>query len=193
MSVGAFFTTGTRSARYLALQELHMVIRTMIPSMAALAILVLAGCNNASAGAQSGAMDRLSAYDTIDACLYRNPAATDRAACIGEYAQACEQLAAEGETTAGMLACRGDEYEAWDRWLNESYRDLRESLSDESVVALREAQRSWIAHRDQDCLFLASLYAGGTLERVEQASCLNRKTAERAIELLHWQADYPPF
>ncbi|WP_323761466.1 lysozyme inhibitor LprI family protein [Maricaulis sp.] len=155
--------------------------------------LMVAGCGSAPAEPQPGGMDRLSAYDTIDACLYRHPAATDRAVCIGEFSQACEQLAADGETTTGMLTCRGEEFEAWDRWLNESYLALRESLAGEAVVTLREAQRSWIAHRDQDCLFLASLYAGGTLERVEQASCLSRKTAERAIELMHWDADYPPF
>lgn len=170
-----------------------MMTGTMNRFLAMFAALVLAGCSNAPAGAQPGGMDRLSAYDTADACLYRNPASADQATCIGEYTWACEQLTPEGETTAGMLVCIGDEYEAWDQRLNDSYRELRETLSDGSVVSLREAQRSWIAHRDQDCLFLASLYAGGSLERVEQASCLNRKTAERAIELMHWDADYPPF
>ncbi len=154
---------------------------------------LLAACSSEAVRAQSGGMDRLSAYDTIDACLYRETERDRRQACIGVYRTACEALSDQGETMAGMVTCAGEEYEAWDRWLSEAYRALRESLPDASVADLREAQRSWTAHRDQDCLFLSGLYAGGSMEGLERASCLTRKTAERAIELMHWDRDYPPF
>ncbi|WP_291844391.1 lysozyme inhibitor LprI family protein [Maricaulis sp.] len=158
-----------------------------------LGAILLLGCSSEPSSAQPGAMDRLSAYDTIDACLYRETDPVGRQACIGEYRAACETLSDEGETMAGMMMCAGEEYEAWDRWLNEAYRDLRESLPETAVINLREAQRSWMAHRDQDCLFLSSLYAGGSMAGLENASCQTRKTAERAIELMHWDADYPPY
>lgn len=154
---------------------------------------LLAACASENVGAQPGGMDRLSAYDTIDACLYRETGPVERRACIGEYRAACETLSDNGETMTGMMMCAGEEYEAWDRWLNEAYRDLRESLPEDAVINLREAQRSWIAHRDQDCLFLSGLYAGGSMEGLERAGCLTSKTAERAIELMYWDRVYPPF
>ncbi|WP_295694289.1 lysozyme inhibitor LprI family protein [uncultured Maricaulis sp.] len=158
-----------------------------------LALAGLLGCSAEMSAAQPGGMDRLSAYDTIDACLYREGDGGSRQACIGEYRTVCEALSVDGETMAGMMICAGEEYEAWDRWLNDAYRELRESLPEASIADLREAQRSWTAHRDQDCLFLSGLYAGGSMESLEQAACLTRKTAERAIELMHWDRDYPPF
>lgn len=155
-------------------------------------LFALLGCSTEPSSAQPSGIDRLSAYDTIDACLYRETGPDDRQTCIGEYRTACETLSVDGESLAGLLICAGEESEAWDRWLSEAYRDLRESLPEDSVVNLREAQRSWMAHRDQDCLFLSGLYAGGSMEALEQANCQIRKTAERAIELMHWQADYSP-
>ena len=165
-------------------------MKSVLPLFAAL--IVLLGCSAEPSAAQPGGMDRLSAYDTIDACLYREPSPEGRQSCIGEYRSACERLAADGETTVGVMQCAADEYEAWDRWLNEAYRDLCEGLPEASVAQLREAQRSWMAHRDQDCEYLAGLYAGGSLENVERASCQVRKTAQRAIELMHWDEAYPP-
>jgi len=160
-----------------------------------LTVAGLLGCSAEMSAAQVPGMDRLSAYDTIDACLYREREGEGegRLSCIGEYGDACRTLSDEGDTLAGMMICAGEEYEAWDRWLNEAYRELRERLPDASVAGIREAQRSWTAHRDQDCLFLSGLYAGGSMESLERASCLTRKTAERAIELMYWDSNYPPF
>jgi uncharacterized protein YecT (DUF1311 family) len=164
-----------------------------VKSVSALTVgaILLLGCSSEASSAQPGAMDRLSAYDTIDVCLYRETTPTGRQTCIGEYQAACERLSPNGDTTAGLLQCAAEEYEAWDRWLSDAYRDLREGLPEPSVAQLREAQRSWMAHRDLDCEFMAGLYAGGSLENVERATCQVRKTAERAIEFMRWETAYP--
>lgn len=161
------------------------------------AFILLSGtaCVAAPTGPAQAAqgMDRLSAYDTIDACLYRHTTADARGACVGEYSRACQNLTPDGDTTAGMVRCAGEEYEAWDVWLNDAYREVRVGLSEASTLALREAQRSWIAGRDQDCEFLASLYGGGTMGRTERAQCLMDETAKRAIQLMDWDENWPPF
>ena len=68
---------------------------------------------------------------------------------------------------------RPAEYEYADAKLNATYRNLLARLSAADAVALRKAQRSWIAFRDADCTF-------GWAERFD---CLIQRTDEREEQL----------
>jgi uncharacterized protein YecT (DUF1311 family) len=87
----------------------------------------------------------------------------------------------EGITSA-MEACIGEELELQDRRLNRSYKALMASIPDGRRADLRDAQRKWIAFRDQNC----GLYhdpEGGSAARLASKECVVTLTAERAYEL----------
>ncbi|WP_182803052.1 lysozyme inhibitor LprI family protein [Paracoccus sp. MC1862] len=117
----------------------------------------------------------------IPACLGAAPDQTTRRACIGVAFQACMN-AAGGETTAGMHGCLSPETAQWDEMLNAAYAELRQS-PEARAVALRDAQRAWIAFVDAACTYEASAYEGGSLAGVVGGTCRMQRTAERALEL----------
>ncbi|MFG6179323.1 lysozyme inhibitor LprI family protein [Halomonas sp. THAF12] len=94
------------------------------------------------------------------------------------YAACMEEA---GGVTVDMIDCIAEELAMQDARLNENYRALRESLSEERRQSLLQAQRLWIQYRDANCQFYAT--AGGTLARVSANECMLRETAERAQEL----------
>lgn len=53
-------------------------------------------------------------------------------------------------STAGMVGCAAAAEAAWDKELNEAYRELSGSLKGKSLEALRQAQRAWLAQRDKE-------------------------------------------
>ena len=65
--------------------------------------------------------------------------------------------APDGESTAGMIACLGTAYQSWDQELNAVYGELIALLEPDQKQALKSAQRQWIAFRDAENAFLASL------------------------------------
>lgn len=92
----------------------------------------------------------------------------------------------DGEmTTPGMVECFGAAYEAWDAALNEVYAGLRESLSAEEALALRDAQRAWIAFRDAEQAFLASLLTPdrGTMMRITVNAMMTDLVKARVLAL----------
>ncbi len=53
-------------------------------------------------------------------------------------------------STAGMMACTAVTEQAWDKELNEAYRELTGVLKGKSLEALRQAQRLWVQQRDKE-------------------------------------------
>lgn len=162
----------------------------VLTSILAAAIL-LAAQGDKPAPASAGAMPQLSASDTVAMCLGRRDG-TSRS-CIGDFTGACIRLSESGETNAGMISCASRELDAWDAVLNETYGALSAAHEGEQGRALRDAQRAWIVKRDADCVFLSSIFEGGSHAALEQANCLLNETAERAIVLRDWSEHYPPF
>ena len=92
----------------------------------------------------------------------------------------------DGEmTTQGMVECFGAAYEAWDSALNDVYGQLRASLADDEASALRDAQRAWIAFRDAEQGFLASLLKPdrGTMMRITVNAMMTDLVKARVLAL----------
>ncbi|MER0238645.1 lysozyme inhibitor LprI family protein [Fulvimarina sp. MAC8] len=148
---------------------------------------------HASAQTGSGSGDAKAA---IDSCLSQSSESNQRG-CIGTYADACME-SPDGQTTTGMTDCLTAESDAWDAVLNERYQarmadakeidatraELGDSQPSQAAETLRTAQRAWIAFRDAECDRIFELNKDGTIRLPETAGCMNRLTAERAIELV---------
>lgn len=88
----------------------------------------------------------------------------------------------EGQSTAGMIGCIGQELEVQDKALNAAYAKAMGDLNDRQKARLRTAQRAWIAFRDAHCASLQD-EDWGTLSRIDANACVLRMTVERTIVL----------
>jgi len=88
----------------------------------------------------------------------------------------------EGQSTAGMIGCVGQELEVQDKALNAAYAASMAQLNDRQKAKLRAAQKAWIAFRDADCASRED-QDWGTLSRIDANTCMLRRTVERTIEL----------
>ena len=70
-----------------------------------------------------------------------------RAKHIEQQLDSCLQKAIN---TLEMTSCEGAAYKAWDEELNKYYQLLQSTLREENKNTLKEAQRKWIAYRDQE-------------------------------------------
>ncbi len=110
--------------------------------------------------------------------------------CIGTAALACQENTEAGYSNLGMATCFRKEGEAWDKLLNEVYReviagakvaDARDGGGREA--AMRVAQRAWIGFRDAECAFTYALFGDGSMRIPLGAECVMRLTAERVLDL----------
>ena len=92
-----------------------------------------------------------------------------------------------GGVTMNMLDCLGSETEQQDARLNQNYKAAMQALTPEQQTQLRDAQRLWIKFRDADCALLGSL-TGGSIDRINSASCFLDMTKQRADDLA-WIAE----
>jgi len=74
-------------------------------------------------------------------------------------------------------------YEASDKRMNEVYKQLISSLSDEEQSILTEAQLGWIQLRDKTCELEVYKSRGGSGYRGFLNECLDRVTQQRTSEL----------
>lgn len=72
---------------------------------------------------------------------------------------------------------------ASDRALNTQYSATMARLSAPTRLLLRDAQRSWISFRDQQCKFESSGVRGGSAYTMVYAGCLKRMSDERTRQL----------
>lgn len=85
--------------------------------------------------------------------------------------------ACPGETQVEMSACAAAAAKAADTRLNAAYARLQ--LTPE----LKSAERAWIAFRDAQCAYEASVYEGGSIQPMTYSLCLERVTKARTAEL----------
>lgn len=152
----------------------------------ALALLLAAG--------PAMAQDASAGYDgsMIPTCLDRAAADdSDPAACIGAAANPC-MAQPGGETTQGMVQCLTAETADWDLLLNGWYsramelaktRDTGAGGNAPTAPVLKQAQRNWIAYRDESCRYEALRHQGGSIAGVVRAGCLQELTARQALRL----------
>jgi uncharacterized protein YecT (DUF1311 family) len=127
------------------------------------------------------------------ACFADTPIGAIYPDCLGAAANACQDQDG-GSTTIGMTECIMAETAVWDDMLNEEYTRLQRNFSargwaggavtnEELKIALRDAQRAWIAYRDADCGLRYKVWEGGTIRGVVAANCEMTMTASRALDL----------
>lgn len=121
----------------------------------------------------------------VTACLGNAGGASSEAAeCIGVAAQAC-MTQPDGETTAGMVFCMGQEAEFWDKMLNDRYDAVlaKDKQAGASGDLLRQMQRDWIAYRDASCLWQAQPWIGGTMVQLVHTDCILDEVGRQALRL----------
>jgi uncharacterized protein YecT (DUF1311 family) len=89
----------------------------------------------------------------------------------------------DGQSTAGMINCIGDELQIQDKRLTLAYRGAQGRLTTpRQKAALQKAQRAWIAYRDADCDSQTDP-DWGTISRITAANCRLEHTYSRANDL----------
>lgn len=87
------------------------------------------------------------------------------------------------QTTADMERAAGDSLKKADTELNQIYKALRDTLTDDEKERLKEVQKLWISYRDKEAEFAASLYEGGTLSGVVKINTTTASTESRIAAL----------
>lgn len=90
---------------------------------------------------------------------------------------------ARAQSQTAMNAAATRDARGVDAALNAQYAATMRKLSNPSRVLLRNAQRSWIGFRDQECKFEASGVQGGSAYPMVYSACLSRLTVERTRQL----------
>jgi len=93
-----------------------------------------------------------------------------------------------------MNHCASERLQVADRELNAAYDKARVYMREldsastagmkGAAIALRDAQRAWIAYRDKACELDGFRFRGGSMEPLVVASCKTRLTRQRTKELL---------
>jgi uncharacterized protein YecT (DUF1311 family) len=91
----------------------------------------------------------------------------------------------KAESTAEMRKTYADGLRLWDAELNRVYAELKKKLKPKTFATLQNAQRQWIAYRDEQIKFLNALYAefDGTMYIPMRAAAEMEITRSRAKEL----------
>jgi|688.fasta_scaffold285423_2 uncharacterized protein YecT (DUF1311 family) len=82
--------------------------------------------------------------------------------------------------------CGVNAEQAWDKVMNEAYKELRAQSNSEQKSGLQSSEQEWIKFRDEEFKSIRELYAGngqGTMVRPWITEAQSNITKERAIEL----------
>lgn len=103
---------------------------------------------------------------------------------LGAQANAEPAACRSQANTVEMVECANWHYQRADRWLNQTYREVREPLDDKARKLLTQAQHTWIKFRDANCKKARDMARGGTMASVLEISCQTDMTERRTRELL---------
>ena len=112
-------------------------------------------------------------------CSWQAAAATHPA---DKYLSDC--IAADS-TTAGMTNCTTRAHALWESELNVKYVDLRNLLSAQQKLALRDSQRQWLIFRDLEFKTIDAFYAAldGTIHIPMRAADRLNIVKNRVLQL----------
>jgi len=96
---------------------------------------------------------------------------------------ASERDCKEAVSTAEMRTCANEQYQVADAELNRVYRQLTAQLSGMRREQLKAVQQAWIAFRDKNAAFAASVVEGGTLYPILEVTELTNLTKQRTEQL----------
>jgi uncharacterized protein YecT (DUF1311 family) len=83
-----------------------------------------------------------------------------------------------------MNTCAAAAQKSADQQLNKTYNTLIARIANKDAIALlRNAEKAWLAYRDQECTFETSVTVGGSIHPMMVAQCLETKTRTRTKEL----------
>lgn len=115
------------------------------------------------------------------------------AALLAAPAMAQDTNCENPQSQQDMNYCAHQDWKAADARLNVAYKKARAAMrrSDQNApaslvgaeVALRDAQRAWIAFRDKACEAEGWLFRGGTMEPLIVSSCMTKLTEQRTADL----------
>ncbi|WP_121154710.1 lysozyme inhibitor LprI family protein [Sphingomonas paeninsulae] len=88
-----------------------------------------------------------------------------------------------GQTQSAMNSSAAQSAKKADQALNAQYRMTAGKISVPTRLLLRDAQRSWISFRDQECRFASAGAKGGSAYPMIYSGCLKRLTEERTRQL----------
>ena len=92
-------------------------------------------------------------------------------------------------TQMDMDFCAGKNFQAADKKLNDTYREVMTALGDKNYQAkLKAAQRAWIAYRDTECTFEVAENEGGSIYPMVYSLCETKLTDARTKELQSYLA-----
>lgn len=97
----------------------------------------------------------------------------------------------EGQSTFGTIDCIRTAAEQWDRELNAAYTNLMKILAPKERTMLKTAQKQWLAWRDRELEFSATMYYGleGSMWKVMAADRAYQIVRRRALELASYRID----
>ncbi len=88
-------------------------------------------------------------------------------------------------TTVSMIDAATEEYQRWDKALNEIYTELKQQLPASEMADLKEKQLAWITYRDETAGEASLKFEGGTMEPLEYVSVQSGITKDRCYELVN--------
>lgn len=126
-------------------------------------------------------------------CLADTPADQALDMCTGGWSNPCTETPGGG-TTVGISGCLAQELEAWESVRSAIHARLLDAarMYDQDPVegappvgaSLVASKAAWEAHRDAQCTYEWSEYAGGTMRGIVAVSCRLQLTAERCAYLI---------
>lgn len=82
-------------------------------------------------------------------------------------------------------ACYTNLYQQADRALQSTYDSLRKKLPPENAAKLRDAQRAWIAYKENWCDLQTTAVKNGTMYPTVLAQCLTELTNQQLERLVY--------
>ncbi|MBD7912141.1 lysozyme inhibitor LprI family protein [Clostridium cibarium] len=86
--------------------------------------------------------------------------------------------------TVEMKSAANQEYERWDKALNEIYTELKKDLSKSDMSKLEKEELQWIKDKEDKAKKAAAEFKGGTAENLTYTESLVQSTKERCYELV---------
>lgn len=88
---------------------------------------------------------------------------------------------AKAETTADLVTCAGIRLKAETEQMKVLYDEVEKAYADhpDDIENLKSVQSDWLKLKDRICEMESKFFAGGSLERVQELTCLSNMFAKR--------------